>query len=149
MHRAAAHGQSLAPTWAMSGRVVVFVGSMDYKESPWARAHMSHEKRQAWPPVGLQPRYKIDTHCATLPVLPGPWPFLRLCGIAPACAEYRGGRKTGFSARARARAEPLDKVLRKSGNSAFRGFSAQRGGPETRILPTGSYLRGKPTHAAT
>jgi hypothetical protein len=39
-------------------------------------------------------------------------------------------------ARARVR-NPLDKVLRKRGISAFQGLSAQRGGPESLVLPRG------------
>ena len=44
-------------------------------------------------------------------------------------------------ARARVR-NPLDKVLGKGGDFAFRSLSAQRGGPRRRILPRGPCLRG-------
>src|SRR6266481_3655176 len=85
------------------------------------------------------------TRSTALPPLWRGWSGLRL--IALTCADYTAGRKIGFSARARARAGALDRVLRKSGNSAFRGLSAQREGPETRILTTGFNLEGKPAHA--
>jgi len=52
--------------------------------------------------------------------------FTALPPLGQNCFCLRGlydGRKTGISARAR---YPLDKVLRKNGNSAFRGVSAQR-----------------------
>jgi hypothetical protein len=55
--------------------------------------------------------------------------FTALPPLARDCSRLRGvygWSKIGFSARARARAEPLDKVLRKGGNSAFGVLCAQR-----------------------
>jgi hypothetical protein len=82
--------------------------------------------------------------------------FSQLHGLANAWAELlllariiRMVEKQEFAhARARVR-YPLDKVLRESGNSAFRNVSAQRGGAEMRLLATGCYLQWKPALAAT
>jgi hypothetical protein len=40
---------------------------------------------------------------------------------------------------------PLDKVLGKGGDFAFRDLSAQRGGPQRRILPRGPLSNGDRT----
>ena len=79
--------------------------------------------------------------------------FLCCCqfhSLASACVELLSHarsigvvEKPDFAhARARVR-NPLDRVLRKGGDFAFRGLSAQRGGPWRRILPRGSYPRGR------
>jgi hypothetical protein len=62
----------------------------------------------------------LPTALRALPPLWPGWSGLRF--LALTCADCTAGRKAGFSPRARARGQPLDKVLGKSRNSAFRGF---------------------------
>src|SRR6266852_8859432 len=95
---------------------------------------------------GAMPAHGQSQLAACLP-LPVSRSCLRLRSVALAYLETKAGRKSGFSARARARAEPLDKVFGKWGISASWGLPHSGEGQGRESSPVGSYPKGKAARA--